>query len=81
MKEDLQQIMEWLWEQHRGGMVGAVLGSFLGICLLCFGVFQTAFVLICCGIGIWLGMRSDSSEGEWLTRIRRWKSSESRRLK
>ncbi len=76
MKEDIKQFLEWLWTTHRGCAIGAFLGAFLGICILLFGFFRTVFVMVCISVGIWLGLRVDSGDGECLERLRNLNPSE-----
>ncbi len=70
MKDDIKQCLDWLWATHRGCVIGAVVGAFLAICILIFGFFRTAFVMICVTVGIWLGLKVDSEDNEWLERLR-----------
>ncbi|MGP1471759.1 MAG: DUF2273 domain-containing protein [Schwartzia sp. (in: firmicutes)] len=81
MKDDMKQLIEWLWEKHRGSFLGALGGALLGVAVLLFGVFATLFVLFCTGVGVWLGRRVDSGESDWLERFRDWKMADYRRWK
>lgn len=75
----MKRLLAWLWEKHRGSFVGALCGALLGVSVLLFGVFATLFVLFCSGVGVWLGRRVDSGEGDWLERFRDFKMADYRR--
>lgn len=62
MKEDIKCFIRNAWLEHRGRMVGAFLGLFLGIAVLLFGFWQTAFVVLCGFIGLMVGAKSDQDK-------------------
>lgn len=62
MREEQREAWEALWQNHRGKLTGTILGIVLGIAVLCFGFWRTAFVL-CCGIvGLFVGTWLDQGE-------------------
>jgi uncharacterized membrane protein len=65
MKEDFKQLVEEVWQEHRGKFVGTTLGIVLGIAVLLFGFWKTIFILFCGLIGLFVGMKVDSGEDFW----------------
>ena len=56
------EIMQNLWENYRGRLVGAIFGLLIGAMFLILGFFQTIFLLICITAGYLLGKRIDNKE-------------------
>lgn len=60
--------MDWksvfldLWENHRGRMLGLTLGLVVGVLFLTLGFFKTIFLLICVGLGYFIGDKFDNQE-------------------
>ncbi len=73
MKEDVEVLLTRLWQNHRGKASGFLIGVLLGIAVLCFGFWQTFFV-ICCGlIGLFIGLQLDNGSEPWANiRERAW---------
>ncbi|MFA6848913.1 MAG: DUF2273 domain-containing protein [Selenomonadaceae bacterium] len=65
MKEDFKRLSEEVWQEHRGKFLGTMLGIVLGIVVLLFGFWKTIFILFCGLIGLFVGMKIDSSEDFW----------------
>ena len=63
MKENLLLLLQDQWEHYRGRTVGLLLGLLFGIAVLLFGVWQTLFVILCTGIGMYIGLRADRVGG------------------
>jgi uncharacterized membrane protein len=62
---------EWLRElaaRHRYKILGAVGGLVFAMLVIRFGILWTLFILLCCGIGYWIGKRLDE-EPDSLLRI------------
>jgi len=62
---------EWLRElaaTHRYKILGAVGGLVFAMLVIRFGILWTLFILLCCGIGYWVGKRLDE-EPDSLLRI------------
>ena len=70
MKEELARLFSEAWENHRGCVVGAILGAAVAISILLFGFWNVAFVAFCVCVGLWLGGKADSADGEMLARLR-----------
>ncbi|MGL5207453.1 MAG: DUF2273 domain-containing protein [Acidaminococcaceae bacterium] len=56
------EILQNLWENYRGRLVGSLFGLFIGAMFLILGFFQTIFLLICITAGYLLGKRIDNKE-------------------
>ena len=69
MKEELRALVQLAWREHRGKLVGTILGLVLGISVLLFGFWKTVFVLLCGLIGLFVGSRVDRGE-DFLQNIR-----------
>jgi uncharacterized membrane protein len=62
---------EWLRElfsQHRHKVLGALGGLTFALLVIRFGLLWTLFILLCTGIGYWIGKRLDE-EPESLVQI------------
>ena len=56
------EILQNLWENYRGRLVGSLFGLIIGAMFLILGFFQTIFLLICITAGDLLGKRIDNKE-------------------
>ena len=56
------EILQNLWENYRGRLVGSLFGLIIGAMFLILGFFQTIFLLICITAGYLLGKRIDNKE-------------------
>ncbi|MDD4569918.1 MAG: DUF2273 domain-containing protein [Tepidanaerobacteraceae bacterium] len=57
--------MDFLWElwlQHRGKIIGGILGLLIGIVIIVFGFFKALFVIICTILGYYIGKSTDNKE-------------------
>lgn len=63
MKENLLLLLQDQWEQHRGRTVGLLIGTLFGISVLLFGFWQIVFILLCAGIGMYIGLRVEQVGG------------------
>ena len=59
MKENLLLLLQDQWEHHRGRTVGTL----FGISVLLFGFWQIVFILLCAGIGMYIGLRVEQVGG------------------
>lgn len=53
---------EWLRElveHHRNRILGALIGLIFALLVIRFGLLWTLFILLCVGIGYWVGKRLD----------------------
>jgi uncharacterized membrane protein len=63
--------LEWLRdlaEHHRNKVIGGLGGFVFALLVIRFGFLWTLFILLCCGIGYWVGKRLDE-EPESLMQI------------
>ena len=63
MKENLLLLLQDQWEHHRGRTVGLLIGTLFGISVLLFGFWHIVFILLCAGIGMYIGLRVDQVGG------------------
>ncbi len=68
MLEELKQTLCSFWTAHCAGRGGLLLGMLLGIAILVFGFWNTAFVLFCGGIGHYVATKMEKDE-EWLEKM------------
>lgn len=59
---DIKLLLEEAWHNHRGKLVGTILGIIIGISILLFGFFKTLFIMICGLIGLFVGKRVDEKD-------------------
>lgn len=57
-----KKCIESLWENHRGKSLGVVLGLVISLSILLFGFFKTIFVLLCVGVGLFIGNKIDRED-------------------
>jgi uncharacterized membrane protein len=63
--------LEWLREvalHHRNKVIGGLVGLVVALLVIRFGFFATLFILLCSGLGYWIGKRLDE-EPESLVQI------------
>lgn len=60
-----QEIFRNIMETSRWRVIGAGVGLFVGILFILLGFFRAVFLLICIGLGFYIGNRMD--EGETLS--------------
>jgi uncharacterized membrane protein len=58
----MKLLLEEAWHNHRGKLVGTILGIIIGISILLFGFFKTLFIMICGLIGLFVGKRVDEKD-------------------
>lgn len=56
------EIINDLWENSRWRVIGVVAGLIVGLLFLFLGFFQTIFLLICVGLGFFIGNKLDKKE-------------------
>ena len=64
MKENLLRVLQEQWENHRGRTAGLLLGALFGIFALLFGFWSMVFIILCAGIGMYIGLRVERV-GSW----------------
>lgn len=56
------RMLQEIWQQHSGKILGVAFGFALGVLVITFGLFRTIFVLLCAGTGYVIGKRIDEKE-------------------
>lgn len=57
-----KEIFLGLLTTHKARIVGILTGLFIGMLLLWLGFFKTIFLLICMGVGYFIGCKVDAKE-------------------
>jgi uncharacterized membrane protein len=57
-----QEILMKLFMTSRWRIIGATVGLVVGILFLLLGFFATVFLLVCIGIGFYIGYKMDAGE-------------------
>ena len=70
MKEECVRLFQEAWENHRGCVLGAVLGALIAVSILLFGFWNMLFIGVCVAVGLWLGKQIDDADDGWLQNIR-----------
>lgn len=68
MLEELKQWMGGFFTEQCKGKIGLILGMLVGVAVLVFGFWKTAFVLLCGCIGQYIGMRMEKDK-DWMQRV------------
>ena len=63
MKENLLLLLQDQWEHHRGRTAGLLVGTLFGVFVLLFGFWHIVFILLCAGIGMYIGLRVEQVGG------------------
>lgn len=56
------EILQGIWHNHSGKILGILIGLFVGIFIITFGFFRTMIVLFCVVAGYIIGKRIDEKE-------------------
>ena len=70
MKEECARLFREAWENHRGCVLGAVLGALIAVSIIMFGFWNMLFIGLCVSVGLWLGNRIDNGDDGWLQTLR-----------
>ncbi|GAB6099030.1 hypothetical protein JCM16358_09090 [Halanaerocella petrolearia] len=57
--DNLEQLLLWL-SDYRGRILGLVIGLLAALLIISFGVIPALFIMMCMGIGYYLGARYDN---------------------
>ena len=61
MNSSEERILAFI-QQHRGKIVGGLIGFLLAVLFLVFGFFKTLFVLACVAVGVYFGSRRENRD-------------------
>lgn len=59
---DWKSVLADLWENYRGRTIGLLAGLIVGVLFLTLGFFKTIFLMICIGVGCFIGDKADNQE-------------------
>ncbi|WP_301955196.1 DUF2273 domain-containing protein [Mitsuokella jalaludinii] len=62
MKEEFKEWLAMIWQEDRGQCLGLASGIILALMILLIGFWRTAFIVLCGGVGLYLGRKSDREE-------------------
>ena len=63
MKEKFLLLLQDQWEHHRGRTAGLLVGTLFGVLVLLFGFWHIVFILLCAGVGMYIGLRIEPRGG------------------
>jgi len=63
MKEKFLLLLQDQWEHHRGRTAGLLVGTLFGVLVLLFGFWHIVFILLCAGVGMYIGLRIERRGG------------------
>ena len=69
MTDEIRFMFQKMYREHRQQTVGMLIGFVLGAMVLLFGFFNTLFLVICIGAGLYVGRKLDNGEGDDLFKI------------
>ena len=58
-----RQAMRQFVAEHWGKITGGLIGLTVGLCIIVFGFWQSFFIFLCVGLGVFIGRLFDRSEG------------------
>ena len=64
------RLFQEAWENHRGCVLGAILGALIAVSILLFGFWNMLFIGFCVVAGLWLGKQIDDADDGWLQKLR-----------
>ena len=62
MKEYILNFIKYQLHEHCGRTIGVILGFIISLAILIFGLFATLFVIVCMGIGLYVGNLIDKDD-------------------
>lgn len=55
----LRDLSQDIWDNHRGKLLGTLLGLFVALLIIWVGLLWAMFILVCMAIGYFVGKRMD----------------------
>ncbi len=70
---ELERLLDQLWQNHRGKVIGVGAGLVFGILTTALGFWKTLFITLCIAVGYIIGKRVDENANfrEMLVRVLR----------
>lgn len=70
MGRNFSEILQYLLDNHRGKLLGLVLGLVISLLIISFGFWKSILVILCVIAGFFLGKRFDEGggPGDWWER-------------
>ncbi|WP_270843422.1 DUF2273 domain-containing protein, partial [Mitsuokella multacida] len=62
MKEEFKEWLAMVWQEDRGQCLGLFVGIVLALMILLIGFWRTAFIVLCGGVGLYIGRKADREE-------------------
>ena len=69
MADEIRYALAKMYREHRGMSLGMLTGLLIGAMILLIGLFDTLFLLVCIGAGLYVGMKLDKGEGDDFLKI------------
>ncbi len=60
-REIFNELIRWI-ESNKGKAIGGIVGFIVAILVLTIGFFKTLFIIICIGLGIYIGSVNNKAE-------------------
>lgn len=62
MKEEFKEWLAMVWQEDRGQCLGLLAGIVLALMILLIGFWRTVFIVLCGGVGLYIGRKADREE-------------------
>lgn len=62
MKEEFKEWLAMVWQEDRGQCLGLFAGIVLALMILLIGFWRTVFIVLCGGVGLYIGRKADREE-------------------
>lgn len=69
MKDDIKALMDMAWAEHRGSVLGVLLGVIVSVSILLFGFWRVLFVAFFAAAGLWIGIEVDRGDDVWYRKL------------
>jgi uncharacterized membrane protein len=67
----MEKWVQFLLVEHRGKTIGVLLGLLASILFVTFGFWRTVFIIICIGVGYFIGKQLDENKNfdSWIKQM------------
>jgi uncharacterized membrane protein len=62
LREEIMSALTDMWQKHRAPSLGLLAGVLLGMCILLFGFWHILFIVLCGGLGLYIGRKVQAGE-------------------